>query len=140
MLARGHSERRGRRARTLTPCLSRRLDRTAAGVKSTPDPSFGRDPSESGQRGVSPTAAVVKTRQRIVRAHGLSRRARLRTPDAEVQALHAAGWTIKQIAEHVGDRPATVSGLVELVGPANWSIRWWACARALPRAHATGSG
>ncbi|HEY5875662.1 MAG TPA: helix-turn-helix domain-containing protein [Ilumatobacteraceae bacterium] len=28
----------------------------------------------------------------------------------EVQTLHAAGWTIRQIADHVGYHPATVSG------------------------------
>lgn len=35
----------------------------------------------------------------------------------EVQALHAAGWTIVQIAEHVGYHPATVSGWLKNGGP-----------------------
>jgi transposase len=34
-----------------------------------------------------------------------------------VKALHAAGWTIKQIAEHVGYHPATVSGWLRNGGP-----------------------
>lgn len=34
-----------------------------------------------------------------------------------VQALHAAGWTIRQIAEHVGYHPATVSGWLKSGGP-----------------------
>lgn len=34
-----------------------------------------------------------------------------------VQALHAAGWTIRQIAEHVGYHPATVSGWLRTGGP-----------------------
>jgi len=34
-----------------------------------------------------------------------------------VQALHAAGWTIRQIAEHVGYHPATVSGWLRNGGP-----------------------
>lgn len=35
----------------------------------------------------------------------------------DVQALHAAGWTIRQIADHVGYHPATVSGWVKAGGP-----------------------
>jgi transposase len=34
-----------------------------------------------------------------------------------VQTLHAAGWTIRQIAEHVGYHPATVSGWLKDGGP-----------------------
>lgn len=34
-----------------------------------------------------------------------------------VQALHAAGWTTRQIAEHVGYHPATVSGWLKDGGP-----------------------
>ncbi len=34
-----------------------------------------------------------------------------------VQTLHAAGWTIRQIAEHVGYHPATVSGWLKNGGP-----------------------
>ena len=35
----------------------------------------------------------------------------------KVQVLHAAGWTISQIAEHVGYHPATVSGWLKNGGP-----------------------
>ena len=35
----------------------------------------------------------------------------------KVQTLHAAGWTIRQIAEHVGYHPATVSGWLKNGGP-----------------------
>jgi transposase len=35
----------------------------------------------------------------------------------EVKALRAAGWTITQIAEHVGHHPATVSGWLRNGGP-----------------------
>ena len=35
----------------------------------------------------------------------------------EVQVLHAAGWTIRQIAEHVGYHPATGSGMSP--------VEWW---------------
>ncbi len=35
----------------------------------------------------------------------------------EVQVLHAAGWTIRQIAEHVGYHPATVSSWLKNGGP-----------------------
>ena len=35
-----------------------------------------------------------------------------------VQTLHAAGWTIRQIAEHVGYHPATVSGWLKQRWPA----------------------
>jgi len=35
----------------------------------------------------------------------------------DVKALRAAGWTIKQIAEHVGYHPATVSGWLRNGGP-----------------------
>jgi transposase len=34
-----------------------------------------------------------------------------------VKALHGAGWTIRQIAEHVGYHPATVSGWLRAGGP-----------------------
>ena len=36
----------------------------------------------------------------------------------EVQVLRAAGWTIRQIAEHVGYHPATVSVVAEGGRPA----------------------
>lgn len=35
----------------------------------------------------------------------------------DVRALHAAGWTIVQIADHVGYHPATVSGWLKRGGP-----------------------
>ena len=35
----------------------------------------------------------------------------------EVQVLRAAGWTIRQIAEHVGYHPATVSAWLKAGGP-----------------------
>ncbi|HYN51501.1 MAG TPA: helix-turn-helix domain-containing protein, partial [Thermoleophilaceae bacterium] len=35
----------------------------------------------------------------------------------DVKALHAAGWTMAQIAEHVGYHPATVSGWLRQGGP-----------------------
>jgi DNA-binding transcriptional ArsR family regulator len=35
----------------------------------------------------------------------------------DVQTLHAAGWTIRQIAEHVGYHPATVSSWLKAGGP-----------------------
>ena len=35
----------------------------------------------------------------------------------DVKALHGAGWTIRQIAEHVGYHPATVSGWLKAGGP-----------------------
>ena len=34
-----------------------------------------------------------------------------------VKALHAGGWTIKQIAEHLGFHPATVSSWLKNGGP-----------------------
>ncbi len=34
-----------------------------------------------------------------------------------VKALHAAGWSIRQIAEHLGYHPATVSGWLKAGGP-----------------------
>jgi hypothetical protein len=34
-----------------------------------------------------------------------------------VKALHAGGWTIKQIAEHLGFHPQTVSGWLKNGGP-----------------------
>ena len=35
----------------------------------------------------------------------------------EVQVLRAAGWSIRQIAEHVGYHPATVSAWLKAGGP-----------------------
>ena len=35
----------------------------------------------------------------------------------EVQVLRSAGWTIRQIAEHVGYHPATVSAWLKAGGP-----------------------
>lgn len=34
-----------------------------------------------------------------------------------VTALHAAGWTIRQIAQHLDYHPATVSGWLKAGGP-----------------------
>ena len=34
-----------------------------------------------------------------------------------VKALKAAGWTIRQIAKHLGYQPATVSGWLKAGGP-----------------------
>jgi hypothetical protein len=35
----------------------------------------------------------------------------------DVQVLRSAGWTIRQIAEHVGYHPATVSAWLKAGGP-----------------------
>ena len=64
----------------------------------------------------------------------------------DVKALHAAGWTIRQIAEHVGYHPATVSGWLKAGGPPprrkavdvevvvdqRWQERIAACSPATP--------
>ena len=49
----------------------------------------------------------------------------------EVQVLRAAGWSIRQIADHVGYHPATVSAWLKAGGPP--ATRAVACRRAVDR-------